>query len=148
MGPLLEAFGLDLKLFIAQLVNFGLLLALLTYFLYKPIMRTIDERRDLMAKGVADAQAAAIAAAEADEKAKATVQAADAEAGSVVARARAEAAAEKSRLEHEAQARAEAIVAEGEARARDAQERALRESEKEIARLALLAAAKAMQAKS
>jgi F-type H+-transporting ATPase subunit b len=147
MGPLLDAFGIDLSQLLAQLVNFGVLLAALTYFLYKPVMKTLDERRALIAKGVEDAEAAASAAAVASEQAHQTVSAAETEAGQVLTRARAEAQAEKARLEAEAQQRADGIVRDGEARARDAHERTVRESEKEIARLALLAAEKALRTK-
>lgn len=147
MGPLLDAFGIDVRLLVAQLVNFGVLLAALTYFLYKPVMRTLDERREKIAKGVEDAEAAAKAASVASEQAHQTVSAAEAEAGQVLTRARAEAQAEKARLEQEAHGRAESIVRDGESRAKEAHERALRESEREIARLALLAAEKALRAK-
>lgn len=147
MGPLLDAFGIDLSLLVAQLVNFGVLLAALTYFLYKPVMKTIDERREKIAKGVEDAAAAASAAAAADQAAKETLSAAENEAGQVLTRARTEAQTEKARLEAEAQQRADGIVRDGEARAKEAHERAVRESEKEIARLALLAAEKALRTK-
>jgi len=35
--------GIDIKLLIAQMINFGLLLWLLTKFLYKPIIRRIEK---------------------------------------------------------------------------------------------------------
>lgn len=147
MGPLLDAFGINLSQLIAQLVNFGVLLAALTYFLYKPVIRTLDQRRDTIAKGVEDAEAAAQAAASAEERARETLSSADAEAGEVVTRARSQAQAEKARLEQEAQQRADSIARDGESRAQEAHERAVRESEKEIARLALLAAEKALRTK-
>ncbi|HDH31328.1 MAG TPA: hypothetical protein ENH26_00980, partial [Candidatus Wolfebacteria bacterium] len=35
--------GIDIKLLIAQIINFGLLLWLLTKFLYKPIIKRIEK---------------------------------------------------------------------------------------------------------
>ncbi|OQX71100.1 hypothetical protein B6D52_02625 [Candidatus Parcubacteria bacterium 4484_255] len=42
--------GIDLKLLIAQLINFGLLLLILTKFVYKPIMKRIEEDEKQLAK--------------------------------------------------------------------------------------------------
>jgi len=39
----LGSLGIDIKLLIAQMINFGLLLWLVTKFLYKPIIRRIEK---------------------------------------------------------------------------------------------------------
>ena len=54
---------------------------------------------------------------------------------------------EKARIVKEAETRAAAIDADAEARAKETAAKTIRESEKEIARLAILAAEKAMRAK-
>lgn len=41
----MEALGLDLKIIIAQIINFGLLLVILKKVLYKPIIEILDKRR-------------------------------------------------------------------------------------------------------
>ena len=43
MNPLAKL-GFNGPMFIAQLVNFGLLLVLLRFFAYKPIMKMLDTR--------------------------------------------------------------------------------------------------------
>src|SRR5512135_2499530 len=43
MDPLAKL-GFNLPVFIAQLINFGLLLLLLRLFAYKPIMKMLDQR--------------------------------------------------------------------------------------------------------
>jgi len=58
MEQVLSAFGIDWRLLIFNSINFGLMLLALTYFLYKPLMRILDERRGKVAQGVLDAQAA------------------------------------------------------------------------------------------
>ncbi|MEK7511300.1 MAG: ATP synthase F0 subunit B [Patescibacteria group bacterium] len=145
MEQLFSAFGIDWKLLIAQAVNFGVLFVALTYLLYKPTMRTLDERRAKVAKGVEDAIAAEKKLAEADEEVGEKLKGAETEAEGIVASAREAATGEKARIVKEAEGRAASIEAESEARAREAASRALRESEKEIARLAILAAEKAMR---
>ena len=148
MDQLLDAFGIDWKLFIAQAVNFGVLFVALWLLLYKPVMKTLDERQKKVEQGVHDAERAAEKLAGADTAAATIVSKADTEAGAIVASARDAATQEKARLMKEAEARAEAIAKDADARAKEASEKMLRDSEKEIARLAVLAAGKAIQEKA
>lgn len=144
MDQLFSAFGLNLPLLMAQAVNFGILLVALYFLLYKPTLKTLDERAKKIAQGVDDANKAAEKLAGADKEAATIVGKADKEAGEVLASAREAAGEEKARLVKDAEARAAAIAADAEARAKEASAKMLRESEKEIARLAVLAAGKAM----
>lgn len=145
MEQLFTAFGIDGKLLIAQAVNFGVLFVALTYLLYKPTMKTLDERRAKVVKGVLDAEEAEKKLAEADVTVGEKLKGAESEAEGIVSSAREAGTAEKARIVKDAEARAASIEAESEARAREAASRALKESEKEIARLAILAAEKAMR---
>ena len=145
MEQLFDTFGIDWKLLVAQAVNFGILLVVLRYVLYKPIMKTLDERRAKIEQGVKDAEEASVKLAEADTEAGARIAAADTEAEALVAHARDAATSEKSRIVKEAEERAARLTADAEARAKESAEKALRDSEKEIARLAILAAEKAMR---
>ena len=145
MGSLFSAFGIETHLLLAQLVSFAVLFTILWYFLYRPVMKTLDERREIVRKGVEDAQEASEALAGATEKASSITRSAETDAESIVTRAREEAGIERERLTKEAQARAEGIERDAQARAAETAARTLRESEKEIARLAILAAEKAMR---
>lgn len=145
MEQLFEAFGIDGKLLLAQLINFGVLFVALTWLLYKPVMKTLDERRAKIAQGVEDAEAASQKLAVADENAAQVVQGAETEAESIVASARELAGTEKSRIVKEAEARAAQVAADAEARAAETAAQALRDSEKEVARLAVLAAEKVLR---
>lgn len=147
MDQLFSAFGIDWKLLLAQAVNFGVLFVALTWLLYKPVMKTLDERRAKVAQGVLDAEAAHEKLAAADTEAASVVKSASTEAEGIVASAREAANTEKSRIMKEAEARAAAVAADAEARAEETAARTVRESEKEIARLAILAAEKAMRVK-
>lgn len=145
MDQLFSAFGIDWKLLTAQAVNFGVLFVALTYLLYKPVMKTLDERRIKVAKGVEDAEAAQVMLKEADEEASVKLKGAESEAEGIVASAREAAGTEKAKIVKDAETRAAAISADAEARAQEAAAKTIRESEKEIARLAMLAAEKAMR---
>ncbi len=147
MSQLLDAFGINWSLLIAQAVNFAIVLVALWYFLYKPVLAMLAKRRDIVAKGVEDAARAGEMLAGADGEVRARVNAADEQADSIVAAAREAGKAEKARLLKEAETRAAALTKDAEARASEAAARALRESEGEIARLAILAAEKVLRAK-
>lgn len=145
MEGLAGAFGLDWKLLLIQVVNFGILIIALRQFLYKPVMKVLAERQALVAKGVEDAEAAKVKLEGAGEEALAKVKGAEVEAEGIVASARDSASQEKARIMREAEERANASLADAEARAKEASAKALRESEKEIARLSILAAEKVLK---
>lgn len=147
MDSLLSAFGINGELLIAQLINFGVLFAGLSYLLYKPVLKILDERSAKIAEGVRSAEEATAKAAQADTDAKATVHTAEQEAEGIVALARESAQSEKNRIVKEAEARAMALERDATARATEDAARTLRDSEKEIARLAVLAAEKVLSAK-
>lgn len=144
MQQLFSAFGIDWRLLIAQAVNFGIVLIALRYFLYAPVMRMLEERRSVVAKGVEDAREAAEKLAGADASATERVRAGETEAEEIIKTARAAALANKAQLLSEAEARATQVAKDAEVRAAELAARIRRDSEKDIARLALLAAEKVM----
>ncbi|MDO8514849.1 MAG: F0F1 ATP synthase subunit B [bacterium] len=148
MGELFATFGVDWKLLVIQAVNFGLLLSVLTYFLYKPILKIIDERREKIAEGVRTAEAASRRLAEAKEEGEGIVGTAAREAEGLVASARSRADEKGSEIMKVAEARAAATIKEAAERAEEAKRQALKESEHEIARAAMLVAEKILREKS
>lgn len=145
MQQLLSAFGIDWHLLIAQTVNFIIVLIALWYFLYKPVLAMLAKRQALVLKGVEDAARAGDVLAGADNEALRRVTSAEQEAETIVSSARERATHEKARLLKEAEARAVAVTKDAEARASEVSARALRESEREIARLSILAAEKILK---
>lgn len=51
-----EKFGIDVKLLIAQIINFSILLFLLYRFLYKPILKILKERSQKIEKSLKEAE--------------------------------------------------------------------------------------------
>ena len=88
MEQLLTVFGVNWKLLLAQGFNFALLLIVLTYFLYKPVLKIIDERREKIAQGVKTAEAAARKLEEAKKESDSIIGSASREAEGLVAVAR------------------------------------------------------------
>lgn len=145
MGELIAAFGIDWKLLVAQSVNFVILVAVLGYFVYGPVMRILKERAERIAQGLKDAEAAK-AAREATEAERGSIVAeAHHEAEVIVARAEAEGKSERTTIVKQAQDRAEQMLRDAELEAAEAKRQALKASEAEIAKSAILAAEKILQ---
>ncbi|MFA4890923.1 MAG: F0F1 ATP synthase subunit B [Candidatus Gracilibacteria bacterium] len=51
---LIDKLGIDLKLLIAQAVNFLILLVILTKLVYKPILKLLDKRKKMIEQNVED----------------------------------------------------------------------------------------------
>ena len=53
---LLTKLGIDWKLLLAQVVNFTILLGVLTYFVYRPLLNLLDARRERIRKALEEAE--------------------------------------------------------------------------------------------
>jgi F-type H+-transporting ATPase subunit b len=148
MAELLEVFGIDWKLLLLQGLNFGVLLLLLWHFLYKPVLRIVDERRKKIAEGVQSAEEAKQKLAASETEGKGIVNKASHAAEEIVANARVRAEEKGSELVRESEARAEALLSDADARAEETKRQALKQSERDIARAAMLAAEKILRKKS
>ncbi|MBI2634802.1 F0F1 ATP synthase subunit B [Candidatus Peregrinibacteria bacterium] len=51
---LIDKLGIDPKLLVAQIVNFVILLLVLTKLVYKPLLKVLDDRKKMIAKSVDD----------------------------------------------------------------------------------------------
>lgn len=147
MDQLFSTFGINGSLLLTQLVNFAVLLTALTYFLYKPLMKTIDDRRAKIEEGVRAAQAADQRLAAAKEEGEQLVGAGAREAEALVAAARIRAEEKGSEIVKGAESKADAVLKDAQARAEEAARKTMAESEKEIAKAAMLAAEKILATK-
>lgn len=145
MSELLAVFGVNWKLLLAQGINFALLLSILTYFLYKPILKMIDERREKIAEGVRTAEDAKNQLALAKTQSDKIVGDASKEAESLAKAARARAEERGAEIVKSAEAQAQGVLSDATQRAEEAKRQAIKESEKEITRAAMLAAEKILR---
>jgi len=58
MESIISTFHLDLNLFIAQVINFGIVFAVLYYMAFKPLFKTMGDRTKKIEQGLADAKEA------------------------------------------------------------------------------------------
>lgn len=145
MEQLIEAFGIDIRLIIIQVFNFGILMALLTYFLYKPVLKMLNEREAKIAQGIKDAEEAAKVRGEATEEKKAILTATNKEAEGMVAQAKVFADEKANDIVATAHTKAEQVIKDAALRSEELKAQARKESEAEIAKLAILAAEKVLK---
>jgi len=148
MSDLFATFGVNWKLLLIQAINFGVLLAALTYFLFKPLMKAMDDRRKKIAEGVRAADAAAQRLADAQKEGGEIIGRGAREAEGLVAAARTRADEKGTEILRSAEARADSILKDAAARAEEAKRQALQETSKEITRAAMLAAEKILREKA
>lgn len=147
MSELFAAFGLDVKLLLIQALNFAILLLVLWKFLYTPVLKMIDERREKVAEGVKKAEAADRKLADADLEGKSIVAGAGKEAEGLVAAGRSRATQEGAEILKRTQEKADQLLHDANLRAEEAKRQALAAGQKEIARAAMLAAEKILREK-
>lgn len=145
MGDLVAAFGIDWHLLIAQSVNFVLLVAVLGYFVYGPVMKMLADRAHKIAQGLKDAEAAGKEREAVAAERGAIISEAQHEAEKIVARAQDEGKNERNAIVKSAQDRAAQVVKDADLAAEEAKRKALKESEAEVARAAVLAAEKILK---
>lgn len=148
MDQLFSAFGIDWRLLLIQGVNFGLLLGALGYFLYRPLLKVIDERRNKIAEGVRLAEAADRRLEEATAQGEGIVGDAARRAEDLVASARKQAEEKGTDIVKMAESRADGILKDAAARGEEAKRQIVKQSEKEIVRAAMLAAEKILREKT
>jgi len=145
MDQLIEAFGIDTRLILVQVLNFTILVVVLTYFLYRPILALLAKREEKIKQGIKDAEAAAAARSNAETEKGSIISAANVEAGAVVARATSHASHKAEEIIGAASEKAVGIVSAAESAGRTRAEQLLKESEAEISKVAILAAEKILR---
>ncbi len=84
MNAFLDQLGINWKLFLSQAVNFFILLIVLRFFAYKPLLNVIKERNRKIKKGLAKAQEADARLKEIDVIAKGKLKEAERESINII----------------------------------------------------------------
>jgi len=77
MNAFISQFGIDWKLFLSQLINFALILIVLTFFVYKPVIKILKDRNAKIKEGLDKAEEADIRLKEVDEIGKKKIKEAE-----------------------------------------------------------------------
>jgi F-type H+-transporting ATPase subunit b len=135
-----DAFGVDVPKLLFQVINFLLLLYLANRFLFKPVLKLLDERESRIKKGLEDAEAAAKDRELAKAEREAALDEARKEAQAMVARANKIAEDSRAEILAEAKAQAEKVTARAREEITAEKDKAMAELRSTVADLALQAA--------
>lgn len=120
----MAALGINLGFLLFQIFNFVILMTLLYAWAYKPIVKALENRKQIIAQGMEDAHIAAEARANAEEEAR-----------EIIAKAQAEASEKVREASERAEGAAKDILAQAEEDAAKARENALAEAQQERDRI-------------
>ncbi len=138
----MEALGINIPTLIAQLINFGILFALLSLVAYKPIMKMLDERAKRVKESMEQAEEIKAQAARAEENVKQQIEAGRKEGQEIVARAMRTGEELRQKAEQEAKQQGEALIAKARDEIQRERDEAIGEIRQEFADLAITAAEK------
>lgn len=139
---MLEDLGIDGPSLIAFLVNFFLLLGLLTLVLYKPVTKMLDDRSAKIQEGLEQAELARAESVRAEAEVKAQIEAGRKEGQAIVAQANQVAERVKQEARDGAKQEAETLIARARAEIEREREEGFDQLRKEFVNLAMLAAEK------
>ncbi len=136
----IAALGFNLPGLIAQLVNFLILLIVLRLFLYRPLLRILDQRRERIREGLSRAEQAVEQASASEDEARRVMEQARAEGREAVQASQQAAERLREELEDRARQDAEQIVARARQEVQAERDRAIQQLHQEFADLTITAA--------
>ena len=139
-GGGIAALGFSLPSLVSNLINFTILLIVLRVFLYKPILKLLDERKARIQEGLERAEQAALSASASQAEARQAIEAAQQQAREFVAQAQEGAAQLRAELEERARADAEQIVTRAREEVQVERDQAIELLRREFADLTITAA--------
>ena len=137
-----QNFGLRGDLFLAQLLNFAIVLVVLWKFAYKPILKLVKDRESMIEKSVNDAKEIDRRLTELENERKTIIVEAQSKANAMLEKALADGETRKAEMAEAAKRDVEKIIAKGKADLAAEKDAMLIAVRKDIADIAVRAAAK------
>ncbi|MFH0853117.1 MAG: F0F1 ATP synthase subunit B [bacterium] len=132
---ILEKLGIDFRLLIAQIINFGILIFLLYRFAYRPIIRVLDNRAKRIEQSLVDAKNIEHQQVVSEEAYNARQAEAQKQADTIVTQARGQAEQLKSEMLKSAKTDAQVLLEQTQEEARTLKAQAIDEAKSELADL-------------
>jgi len=145
MEQILDVFGVNWKLLLIQAVNFGLLLAVLYRFLYKPVLAMVDTRRIKIENAVKNAERSEVELGQAEQEKARILREAIQKGDILIDAAKKHAETEEHTMIKDAQRKVVHMLNEAERRVVREHEEMVEKAEREVARMAVLAAEKVLR---
>jgi F-type H+-transporting ATPase subunit b len=135
MESLIETFHIDLKLLIAQAINFAIVFGVLYFFALKPLMKVMGDRTKTIEKSLTDAKKIEKNLAKVEEDYKGKINEAKKEASEILAKAMEAAESRKREIVNKAEEEIGAIINQEKAKIQAEKSTVLKEIKKEVADL-------------
>src|SRR5262249_6654234 len=130
-----RTFGVDWSHLISQMISFSIVCALLYWFAYKPVLRMLAQRRELIAQGLANSEKIKAELAKTETQRQEVMAKANIEATQFIEDAREAAARLREQETKKANAAAEQIITKAREAAAEDHTRMLSELKREVGRL-------------
>lgn len=147
MNSLIEALGLDLRILLAQFVNFAVLIFVLWRFAYKPILKLLEDRRLKIAQGVKDSEESGLKLQEAEDRKKEIITESRKEANLIIEEAKNKAEIRYQEIVNKSKADIQVIIADEKEKISNEKKAAILEIKKKTAELIILALEKILAEK-
>ncbi len=141
----LGTLGINFKIFLAQLLNFTIVLVVMWKFAYKPIVKLLEERQEKIERGVKQAEDVEKRVQELEHEQKEVIATAKSEAAKILDEARVIAEDRKKDLLAKAKEEVKGVVAQGKVQLETQKEQMIQEAREEIAAIAVEAARKILE---
>lgn len=147
MNEIINSFGIDWKIFSAEIVNFLFIIGILYFFVFKKIFLKLEERRDIISKGIEDSKLAEKKITEAKEESVEIISQARIESSEKINAATTTAKEKEESILANAKSKQEEILSKARENGEEQKRNIVLEANAEISKLAVLGAEKILSEK-
>jgi len=144
-SSLVGQFGIDLKMILAQAINFAIVAFILWRFAFKPVMATLEERQTAIAEGLQFAEEAKKQLTETEKKQAEVLREANVKAQEILGEARDNATRFEDKMKNETAVQIEEMRKRADESNELERQKILSDVRQEIARLVVLTSGKVLQ---
>ena len=144
MQEIINSFGIDWKIFSAEIVNFLVIVGILYFFVFKKIFMTLDKRRSIISDGIKKSEMAEENLKDAEKKSGQIISDARGEASEKINLAINTAKETEERILTEAKKKGEDIIEKAKKTGQEQKNDIISEADKEIAKRVILGMEKVM----
>jgi len=144
MDSLIETFHIDLRLLVAQMINFAIVIYVLYYFALKPLMKIMEERSEKIEKSIVEAKKIEEKLEITDIDYKEAMANAKKEANQIMEKANVQAEEKREEMLKKAKLEIGAVINEEKAKMQTEKAEVLKELKKEVAEMLVLSLEKVL----
>ena len=142
MDSIIATFHIDWKIIIAQVINFGIVLAVLYFFALKPLIKLLNERAEKILRGITDAKSNATLLQRTKAEYEEVLVKARTEANTIFQESKKESQNKKTAMLEEAQNEVKMMVESGKKTLQNEKVKMVAEAKKEVVSVAVKIAEK------